>query len=81
MELHILKSLNNYFIMHDIKYVFLNQNNQPIQGAKKIWKGGGKLPKALPKKTIFQNPEGQLPPGSLWIRPCSQLPCETFGSA
>jgi hypothetical protein len=36
MELYILTSLHNYFIMHDIKYFFLNKNNQTIQeGAKK----------------------------------------------
>jgi hypothetical protein len=34
--------------MHDIKYFFLNKNNQIIQMSK--------LPKTLPKNIIFQNP-------------------------
>jgi hypothetical protein len=38
--------------MHDIKYFFLNKNNQTIQGGKKIFQGG-KLPKVLPKKYYF----------------------------
>jgi hypothetical protein len=41
--------------MHDIKYFFLNKNNQTIQGGgKKIFRGD-KLLKILPKNTIFQN--------------------------
>jgi hypothetical protein len=40
--------------MHGIKYFFLNKNNQTIQG--------GKLPKTLPKITIFQNPGGARTP-------------------
>jgi hypothetical protein len=47
--------------MHDIKYFFLNQNNQTIYGGEKIFRGD-KLPKVLSKSTIFQNPEQQLPP-------------------
>jgi hypothetical protein len=31
MEPYILISLYNYFIMHDIKHVFLNKINQTIQ--------------------------------------------------
>jgi hypothetical protein len=30
-----LISLHNYFIMHGIKYFFLNKNNQTIQGGSK----------------------------------------------
>jgi hypothetical protein len=30
-----LISLHNYFIMHGIKYFFLNKNNQTIQGGTK----------------------------------------------
>jgi hypothetical protein len=38
--------------MHDIKYIFLNKNNQAIQiGAKK--NSGDKLSKTLSKNTIF----------------------------
>jgi hypothetical protein len=29
-KFHILKSLYDYFIMHDIKYFFLNKRNQII---------------------------------------------------
>jgi hypothetical protein len=36
--------------MHDIKYFFLNENNQTIQESK--------LSKSLPKNIIFQNPGG-----------------------
>jgi hypothetical protein len=50
--------------MHDIKYFFLNKNNQTIQGGKKNFQGG-KLPKTLPKSTIFQNPRGARAPP--WI--------------
>jgi hypothetical protein len=59
MELYILISLHNYFIMHGIKYFFLNKNNQTIQGGKKNFQGGH-VPKTLPKSTIFQNPGGPL---------------------
>jgi hypothetical protein len=45
MELYILIFLHNYFIMHNIKYFFLNKNNQTIQR--------GKVPKALSKNTNF----------------------------
>jgi hypothetical protein len=39
MELYILISLHNYFIMYDIKFFFLNKINQTIQaGAKKNWR-------------------------------------------
>jgi hypothetical protein len=66
-----LISLHNYFIIYDIKYFFLNKINQTIQGgAKKFSEGGGKLPKVLPKSTVFQNPGGAAaPPGTLCIRP------------
>jgi hypothetical protein len=37
-ELYILISLYNYFIMHDIKYSFLNKINQTIQ--ERIFQGG-----------------------------------------
>jgi hypothetical protein len=50
MELRILKSLHNYFILHDIKKI-LNQNNL---GGQKIFPEET-LPKALSKSTIFQN--------------------------
>jgi hypothetical protein len=40
--------------MHDIKYFFLNKNNQKIRGAKKFFRGS--IPKTLPKNIIFQNP-------------------------
>jgi hypothetical protein len=39
MEFHILKFLYNYFIMHDIKYFFLNKYNQTIQGGKIYFRG------------------------------------------
>jgi hypothetical protein len=47
--------------MHDIKYLFLNKNNQTIQlgGGKKKFRRG-KLPKALPKNIIFQNSGGHV---------------------
>jgi hypothetical protein len=37
--------------MYDIKYFFLNKNNQAIYGAKKI--KGGQITKALSKNIIF----------------------------
>jgi hypothetical protein len=46
--------------MHDIKYFFLNINNQTIQEAKFFFKKD-----KLPKNTIFQNSEGHVPPGHL----------------
>jgi hypothetical protein len=53
MELYILIFLYNYFIMHDIKYFFLNKINQTIlDGAKKNFKEN-----KLPKNIIFQNSE------------------------
>jgi hypothetical protein len=61
MKLYILISLHNYFIMHDIKYFFLNKINQTFQGDKKNLEGD-KLPKTLPKNTVFQNLGGQPPP-------------------
>jgi hypothetical protein len=45
-----LISVHNYFIMHDIKYFFLNENNQTIRERE------GKLPKNI----IFQNQVGKL---------------------
>jgi hypothetical protein len=56
-----LISLHNYFIIHDIKYFFLNKINQTIQGGKKNFQGG-KLPKVLLKSTVFQNPGGAAAP-------------------
>jgi hypothetical protein len=53
-ELYILIFLHNYFIMHDIKYFFLNKNNQTIQRAKKILRED-KLPKVSPKNIVFSN--------------------------
>jgi hypothetical protein len=43
--------------MHDIKYFFLNKINQTIRR--------GKLPKALPKNIIFQNPERTVAPSDI----------------
>jgi hypothetical protein len=45
--------------MHDIKYFFLNKNNQIIQGRrdKKKFRRRKKLSKVLFKITIFQNSE------------------------
>jgi hypothetical protein len=47
--------------MHDIKYFFLNENNQTIQGDKKNFQRE-QITKTLPKNTIFQNSGDQLPP-------------------
>jgi hypothetical protein len=52
--------------MHGIKYFFLNKNNQTIQGGQKKFPGGDKVPKTLPKSTIFQNPGGARAPP--WIK-------------
>jgi hypothetical protein len=50
--------------MHNMKYFFLNKINQTIQ-----WEAKKKFRKdKLPKNTIFQNPEGQLPPNIHQIR-------------
>jgi hypothetical protein len=54
-KLNISIFLHNYFIIHDIKYFFLNKNNQPIQGGQKNSGGENILPKVLSKSTIFQN--------------------------
>jgi hypothetical protein len=67
--------LHNYFIIYDIKYFFLNKINQTIQGGKKNFQEN-KLPKVLPKNTVFQNPGGacdaaHLPPLQ-WIMYCDQ---------
>jgi hypothetical protein len=51
MEIYILISLYNYFIMHDIKYFFSIKLIKQSRGQKKI--SGGKLPKSLPKNIIF----------------------------
>jgi hypothetical protein len=65
-----LISLHNYFITYDIKYFFLNKNNQTIQRGTKKFSKEGKLPKALSKSTIFQNPEGYVPlRDKPWSRP------------
>jgi hypothetical protein len=47
--------------MHNIKYFFLNKNNQAIQKGTNF-PGRNKLPKALSKKTIFQNPKRTVVP-------------------
>jgi hypothetical protein len=52
MELYILISLYNYFIVDDIKYVFLNKNNQTIQGGKKNFKGG-QITESITEKYYF----------------------------
>jgi hypothetical protein len=43
--------------MHVIKYFFSIKIIRQFRGQKKF-PVGGKLPKAIPKNTIFQNPEG-----------------------
>jgi hypothetical protein len=45
--------------MHDIKYFFSIKLIR--QSRNKFFSKGGKLLKTLPKNTIFQNSEGQLP--------------------
>jgi hypothetical protein len=69
----VLIYLHNYLIMHDIKYYFLNKNNQTIQRGNFFFQGD-KLSKVLSKNTIFQNPREQLPlpSGTMYIRPCTQ---------
>jgi hypothetical protein len=47
--------------MHDIKYFFLNKNNQTIQGETNFFSEGSKLLKQLSKNTIFQNPDRSAP--------------------
>jgi hypothetical protein len=49
-ELNISTFLHNYFIIHDIKYFFLNKNNQPIQGggrAKKKSREGEQITESI----------------------------------
>jgi hypothetical protein len=55
--------------MHDIKYIFLNKNNQIIQRGKKNFKGD-KLLKILSKNTIFQNPGA--------LHGMMEVPCKIF---
>jgi hypothetical protein len=54
MELHILKFLYNYFIMHDIKYIFFSINI--IKQFKR-----DKLPKVLHKILIFKIQKDSYP--------------------
>jgi hypothetical protein len=57
MKLNILNFLHNYFIMHDIKYIFsIKIIEQFRKRAKKISEGN-KLSKILSKNTNFQNPK------------------------
>jgi hypothetical protein len=47
--------------MHDIKYFFLNKNNQTIQGAKKIREEREQITENIIENIIFKNPEEHVP--------------------
>jgi hypothetical protein len=51
--------------MHDIKYFFLDKNNQTIreEGEQIFFPWRDRLPRVF-KSTIFQNPDGLTPHGS-----------------
>jgi hypothetical protein len=64
--------LHNYFIMHGIKYFFLNKNNQTIQrGRGKKNFQGGTCRKHYRKTLFFKIQEGTCPP---WINLGPPLP-------
>jgi hypothetical protein len=61
--------LHNYFIMHDVKYFFLNKNNRIIRRRQKKFPQRDKLSKILLKKTIFQNGKRAVASGLvIWRR-------------
>jgi hypothetical protein len=57
-----LISLHNYFIMHGIKYFFLNKNNQTIQGGKKNFQGGTRAENITEKHYFSKSRGGTCPP-------------------
>jgi hypothetical protein len=62
-----LISLHNYFIMHGIKYFFLNKKNQTIQGGKKNFQGGQITENIIEKYYFSKSKETRAPldkPGS-----------------
>jgi hypothetical protein len=56
-----LISLHNYFIIHDIKYFFLNKINQTIQGGKKNFRGGQTTENII-EKHCFSKSRGAAAP-------------------
>jgi hypothetical protein len=57
--------LHNYFIMHGIKYFFLNKNNQTIQGGgQKKFSGGTRAENITEKHYISKSRKEHVPP---WI--------------
>jgi hypothetical protein len=70
MKLHIFTFLHNYFIMHDIKYFFLNKNNQTIsregEGDKFFFPGETDYRKYYLKTLFFKFRTEQLPPLTLY---------------
>jgi hypothetical protein len=59
-----LISLHNYFIIHDIKYFFLNKINQTIQWGQKKFSGGANYRKYYRKTLFFKIQGGSCPPPS-----------------
>jgi hypothetical protein len=62
MKFYILISLYNYFILHNIKYFFLNKINQTIQMGQKHFSGGGQITESITKNYYFSKFKGQDPP-------------------
>jgi hypothetical protein len=54
--------LHNYFIIHDIKYFFLNKINQTIQGGQKNFSRRANYRKYYRKALFFKIQGGPLPP-------------------
>jgi hypothetical protein len=54
--------LHNYFIMHGIKYFFLNKNNQTIQGGKKNFQKEARAENITEKHYFSKSRGGTCPP-------------------
>jgi hypothetical protein len=53
-----LISLHNYFIIHDIKYFFLNKINQTIQGGQKNFPEERQTTENITEKHCFSKSRG-----------------------
>jgi hypothetical protein len=57
-----LISLHNYFIIHDIKYIFFNKINQTIQEGQKIFQGGQSTESIIEKYCFSKSRRAAAPP-------------------
>jgi hypothetical protein len=67
-----LISLHNYFIIHDIKYFFLNKINQTIRGEegdKKKFQRRQTTENITEKHCFSKSRGGRCPPGLMCTRP------------